>query len=110
MRFVGSCLKQSIATRSSTIALISLLFVSYTPAAYGWSNGGYSSAPSSPDYGTHDFLAQHALDWVPDELDFWLRDDLAMYLYGTELPDNANAPLNDGIGDTSKHHVYYRAD
>lgn len=28
-----------------------------------------------------------------------------MYLYGTELPDNNQAP--DGIGDTTKHHVYF---
>ncbi|MDW8048592.1 MAG: hypothetical protein RMJ07_02790, partial [Nitrososphaerota archaeon] len=28
-----------------------------------------------------------------------------LYLYGTELPDNGQAP--DGIGDTLKHHIYY---
>jgi len=65
--------------------------------------------PDHPDYGTHDFLAEHALDYVPDDLDFWLRDNLAAYLYGTELPDNRNAPLGDGIGDTTLHHVYYHA-
>jgi len=32
-----------------------------------------------------------------------------MYLYGTELPDNRNAPLGDGIGDTTLHHTYYYA-
>jgi hypothetical protein len=54
-------------------------------------------------------LAHHALDWVPDNLDFWIRNNLALYLYGTELPDNANAPMGDGIGDTQLHHVYYRS-
>jgi hypothetical protein len=34
-------------------------------------------------------------------------DNLAAYLYGTELPDNGGAP--DGIGDTAKHHVYFRS-
>jgi hypothetical protein len=74
-----------------------------------WSNGGFSLDASNPDYGTHDFLAHHALDYVPDDLDFWLRDNLAAYLYGTELPDNKNAALGDGIGDTMLHHIYYHA-
>ncbi|XES76381.1 MAG: hypothetical protein ACBZ72_09385 [Candidatus Bathyarchaeia archaeon] len=26
-----------------------------------WSNGGYSADPATPDYGTHDWIAQHAL-------------------------------------------------
>jgi len=74
-----------------------------------WSNGGWSTDPNNPDYGTHDWLAHHALDWVPDSLDFWIRNNLAIYLYGTELPDNSKAVLNDGIGDTALHHVYYRS-
>jgi len=74
-----------------------------------WSNGGWSTDPNNPDYGTHDWLAHHALDWVPDSLDFWIRNNLAIYLYGTELPDNSKAVLGDGIGDTSLHHIYYRA-
>ena len=75
-----------------------------------WSNGGYSANPQNPDYGTHDWLAHHALDWVPDSLDFWIRNNLAIYLYGTELPDNREAPLGDGIGDKTLHHVYYHSD
>lgn len=74
-----------------------------------WSNGGFSTDPANPKYGTHDWLARHALDWVPDDLDFWVKDNLAIYLYGTELPDNGNAALGDGIGDTYLHHVYYRS-
>jgi len=70
-----------------------------------WSNGGYSADPSNPDYGTHDWIAQHALDWLPDNETYYIVDNLAAYLYGTELPDNAQAP--DGIGDTTKHHIYY---
>lgn len=90
--------------------LLCALSIGGPSTAIAWSNGGYSQTPSHPDYGTHDFLAQHALDYVPDELDFWLRDNLQAYLYGTELPDNKNAPLGDGIGDTTRHHIYYRAD
>jgi len=73
----------------------------------GWSNGGYSDDPSNPDYGTHDWIAQHALDWLPVEEKQFILDNIANYLYGTELPDNGGAP--DGIGDTVKHHVYYFA-
>ncbi len=89
--------------------LLCALAIGGPSTAIAWSNGGYSQTPSHPDYGTHDFLAQHALDYVPDELDFWLRDNLQAYLYGTELPDNKNAPLGDGIGDTTHHHIYYHA-
>lgn len=95
---------------SVLVLLLCVLLVGAPSTATAWSNGGFSSNPNHPDYGTHDFLAQHALDHVPDDLDFWLRDNLQMYLYGTELPDNKNAPLGDGIGDTTLHHIYYRAD
>ena len=73
--------------------------------SWGWSNGGYSSDPANPDYGTHDWIAQHALDWLPIEEKQYILDNLAAYLYGTELPDNGGAP--DGIGDTWSHHIYY---
>jgi parallel beta-helix repeat protein len=68
--------------------------------ATSWSNGGYSSDPSNPAYGTHDWIAQHALDWLPDQEKGYIVNNLAIYLYGTELPDN-------GISDTILHHVYY---
>ena len=70
-----------------------------------WSNGGYSADPLNPDYGTHDWIAEHALAWLPSEEKKYILDNLQAYLYGTELPDNSQAP--DGIGDTVKHHVYF---
>jgi len=73
-----------------------------------WSNGGYSADPSNPDYGTHDWIAQYALDWLPTYERQYILDNLAAYLYGTELPDNRGA--SDGIGDTAKHHIYYWSD
>src|SRR3989337_2173861 len=42
-----------------------------------WSNGGYSDEPSNPDYGTHDWIAQHALDWLPTEEKQYILDYLA---------------------------------
>ena len=75
--------------------------------ALSWSNGGYSANPADPDYGTHDWIAQHALDFLPANEKQFITDNLAVYLYGTELPDNNQA--TDGFGDTAKHHIYYSA-
>jgi hypothetical protein len=91
----------------SVVALLSLLLgtsVNFV-ATFGWSNGGFSDDLSNPKYGTHDWIAQHALDWLPLEEKQFILNNIASYLYGTELPDNGNA--TDGIGDTKKHHVYY---
>jgi hypothetical protein len=74
---------------------------------HAWSNGGFSDDPNTPDYGTHDWIAQHALDWVPYAEKQYISGNLAAYLYGTELPDNRQA--SDGIGDTSLHHVYFNS-
>lgn len=87
-----------------TIACFSVLFLSVEPVL-GWSNGGYSADPTQPDYGTHDWIAQHALDFLPDNEKQYITSNLAVYLYGTELPDNSQTV--DGIGDTGKHHIYY---
>jgi hypothetical protein len=75
------------------------------PQAVAWSNGGYSADSAQPDYGTHDWIAQHALDFLPDNEKQYITRNLAVYLYGTELPD---LPASQGgIGDTTKHHIYY---
>ena len=82
-----------------------MITVTYASNVLAWSNGGYSDNPSIPDYGTHDWIAEHALDWLPENEKVYLEDNLAAYLYGTELPDNGMA--FDGIGDTANHHIYY---
>jgi len=87
------------------IPLLSLLSVSSFVQVSAWSNGGFSDDPSNPKYGTHDWIAQHALDWLPIEEKQYILDNLAMYLYATELPDNGQVP--DGIGDTALHHIYF---
>ena len=90
------------------VGLLVACFVAGSTRVSGWSNGGYSADPLNPDYGTHDWIAEHALDWLPPEEKQFLLDHKAVYLYGTELPDNGQAV--DGIGDTTKHHVYYVSD
>jgi hypothetical protein len=93
----------------AVVTLSSLLFGASVSlvAVFGWSNGGYSDDPSNPKYGTHDWIAQHALDWLPLEEKQFILNNIANYLYGTELPDNGTVP--GGIGDKTKHHVYYFA-
>jgi len=91
-----------------TLLLIGMLYTTLNVRVVGgWSNGGYSADPSNPDYGTHDWIAQHALDWLPTQEKQYILDNLVTYLYGTELPDNGGAL--DGIGDTTKHHIYYNS-
>jgi len=93
------------------VALLCILFAvavhSGVLLVFGWGNGGYSTDPNNPKYGTHDWIAHHALDWLPSVEKQFILENLATYLYGTELPDNKNA--SDGIGDTAKHHVYFFA-
>ena len=77
-------MEETATNTKITIVLSLILATLLSPPTLAYSNGGYSADPSDPDYGTHDWIAQHALDW---------------------LPDNGAAP--DGIGDSFKHHVYY---
>jgi hypothetical protein len=94
--------------KSFVFSIIFLIFSSFSSqVVLAWSNGGYSSNPSNPDYGTHDWIAQHALDWLPIIVKQYILDYLSTYLYGTELPDNGQAP--DGIGDSTNHHVYFHS-
>ncbi len=93
------------------IALFSLFFGlvlsnSLVFHCQGWSNGGYSDNPALPKFGTHDWIAQHALDWQ-SPVQGMPALPLTDFLYGTELPDNSGAP--EGMGDTSKHHIYFFA-
>ena len=87
-------------------ALIIIISLCCYPAG-AWSNGGYSDDPANPDYGMHDWIAQHALNFLPEHEKQFIDDNLNWYLYGTELPDNPYP--DDGIGDTAKHHVYFYA-
>ena len=90
------------------IILSFLLCLDHTQGVLAWSNGGFSDDPANPDYGTHDYLAEHALDFLPYDEKSFILVHLNTYLYGTELPDNYYA--SDGIGDRIKHHVYFDVD
>ncbi|WXG44961.1 MAG: zinc dependent phospholipase C family protein [Promethearchaeati archaeon SRVP18_Atabeyarchaeia-1] len=77
--------------------------------AMAWSNGGYSSDPNNPDYGSHDWIAEHAIMLLPANESGWLSQNKNAFIYGTEAPDNGNALFegHNGYGDTTHHHNYY---
>ncbi len=92
---------------SATLVLLTLTPLAMTASA--WSNGGFEgSDPANPAYGTHDWIAQHALDYLPGDESGFIRTNLNLYLYATELPDRCTG--SEGICDKGDHHVYYRAD
>ncbi len=91
------------ASISATIALsMCLILAGYSS---GWSNGGYSADPDNPDYGTHDWIANAALQPQTKDVTFLRTTYNSLFLLGTEAPDNPAY-----IGDTGNHHVYYHSD
>jgi hypothetical protein len=68
-------------------------------SAVAWQNGQSGNAatdePSecaSPPYSTHDWIADHALALLPANERAWLEPHKALYLLGTEAPDNDDIP------------------
>ena len=55
----------------------------------------------------HNWIAQHALDYLPNNEKKYIIDHLSTYLYGTELPDLNKS--SGGIGDSTLHHIYFRS-
>jgi hypothetical protein len=82
----------------SVLACLTML----SPSAAAWSNGGYSADQNNPDYGTHDWIADMALDLQTRNVTFLTSTYHARFLLGTEAPDNPAF-----IGDTTNHHIYY---
>lgn len=70
---------------------------------HAWTNGPSGNASTnqpeecgSIPYSTHDWVAEHALEMLPDEEKAWLLPHRAMYLLGTEAPDNDDIPQECG--------------
>ena len=79
-----------------------------------WGNGPAGNAttnePSecaSPPYATHDWIADHALALLPTEEGSWLRAHEAMYLLGTEAPDNNDIPDECGAPNNGYDDRFY---
>lgn len=87
------------------VTMILLIAMMIVPAC-AWSNGGYSTNPNLPKFGTHDYILQKAINMLP--VNMRSNVDMTAAYYGTEIPD-----CTGGIyckGDVVKHHVYYKAD
>lgn len=92
-----------------SLVLVMTLFILQTvPTCTAWSNGGYSDDLTEPDYGTHDWIAEHAKDWLPANMRALIDEHLKRYLYGTEFPDLYKSA--GGFGDSTNHHIYYNSD
>jgi PKD repeat protein len=91
--------------RGFFVVLLLMICLGTAGNAQGWSNGGYSSDESNPDYGTHDWIANAALQPQTKDITFLKTTYHSLFLLGTEAPDNPAY-----IGDTGSHHVYYRSD
>lgn len=75
------------------LIVVGVLLLSLNGAA--WNNGPAGNAATdqasecaAPAYATHDWIADHALDFLPDAEKAWLLPHRALYLTGTEAPDN----------------------
>jgi len=92
-------------------------------SSLAWKNGSYAYTSTAydyaTDYGTHDWIADAALDallGVSTEGWSWLSDRKTIYLLGTEAPDNSGISITldgtalSGFGDTTWHHIYYNED
>jgi len=86
------------------VVLLLAICLDTAASVHGWSNGGYSSDPGNPDHGTHDWVADAALQLQTKDVAFLKTTFHSQYLLGTEAPDNAHY-----IGDSGSHHVYYHA-
>lgn len=85
----------------ASLLLLFMVFALEERPVHGWYNGHLGST-----YGTHDWIADRALDWLPETEKRWILDrngDLwlaSLYLYGTEMPDITSG-CGDCIGDAS---------
>jgi hypothetical protein len=57
-----------------------MIIAVFSQPASAWSNGGKSSDPANPNYGTHYWIAQHALDLLPQNEKYFIVDNRNSYL------------------------------
>lgn len=81
-----------------------------------WNNGQSGNTTTStaaecfsPPYATHDWIADHGFALLPAAERAWMEPHRAMYLLGTEAPDNRHIPdtcgtPNSGYDDRSRGH------
>lgn len=84
------------------LSTILILLIFMLPAR-AWSNGGYSSDPNYPKYGTHDMILNKSINMLPSDMKNKINKNVAFY--GSEIPDCTSGIYC--IGDVARHNVYY---
>lgn len=91
--------------RVRILAFAALVLSPVLPTA--WNNGPAGNASTNvasectnPPYATHDWIADHAVDLLPDAEKAWLLPHKTLYLLGTEAPDNNDIPASCGAPNT----------
>lgn len=94
--------------------MLPLALLSMLSPSVAWSNG-YSAQEASnfakqanlwnraSMYGTHDYLAEYALSFLPEEEKAWIRN--VSFFYGTELPDSTGN--SESIGDRNAQYLKF---
>jgi hypothetical protein len=87
------------------LLVLGLLFLPIQ-SAHAWSNGGHwSPSPANPVIGTHDWIAEKAVELLPVSESAVFKNNINWLEYGSELPDR---PKNmSGYDDHFNHHVYF---
>src|SRR5207247_8220664 len=87
----------------ASVATLLVICVLAAGNAFPWNNGpsgkANTNAPgecTDPPYSTHDWIAEHGLMLLPQNEREWLMPHKALYLLGTEAPDNDNIPTECG--------------
>ncbi len=112
--------RQITSTFIFTMLTIFIIVVSSNTPVVAWNNGSYAYDPQDydyeTDYGTHDWIADAALNYLIDHNASqwnWLDSRREIFYVGTEAPDNSGIDIIlDGInvtgfGDKSLHHIYF---
>ncbi|MFC1640801.1 cell wall-binding repeat-containing protein [Patescibacteria group bacterium] len=72
----------------------------------------YTTDYQVPNYGTHDWIADHAKNLLPRYERKWIDQNRRNFLLGTEAPDNASLQVFPGVygyGDFYNHEIWFNA-
>ena len=110
-RYNTSMVKRRMGLKTLLLGILLLLLTNSIVSS--WSNGGNTDVSNNPKYGTHDWIAETAVSFLPASESKWIKDNMVSFLIGTEAPDNSAVAEyytnKQGYGDKHNHHNYYNA-
>jgi len=102
--------------KNSTIFLLIMLSILifipiFSAESQAWNNGDPGDIYYGERFGSHDWIALKANQFLPVANQSWLNAYMQIYLRGTAAPDNSSESYNGltGYGDKSNHHNYYNS-